>query len=273
MKKKWLFLVVMTVIVLFKGHFLFSTWRKNFEGLKNYQHKGPSLVQSVSSKTVRVTEASSKEVREPATTSRRKTSESKSPEFQNVIKAVDMYHQCRQSLNCSLEDTDSRAYDLALGADLRQKLQILNRRVAAMKLHGAELSELARALLNIPDGGVKAEALELMLSQPLQQEDLEVVGEAVFKDHDSHLLESGLRILARFLDQPEAPMVHAQIRECLLTGSLLVREVLAKNLKEFINHGSYQFYQKLSEDKRYDAPIRASLVSQLREWELEQSGG
>jgi hypothetical protein len=183
------------------------------------------------------------------------------------------YRHCYDEGGCASDESDPRAENFAMVKVLKQKLTLMNAQVNQWGWHSSELSQLARELITIDDGAIKEEALDLLLSQQPEPENVEAIAKGIFEYHDSNLVDQAVMEFQRHLYGEQAVLVHQSIRACLLIGSLLVRESVSANLGKFINPGSFQFYDDLSNDPAIDGPVRRNLKSTLVEYQLSQSGG
>jgi hypothetical protein len=91
--------------------------------------------------------------------------------------------------------------------------------------------------------------------------------------HDGNIVELAVTELKRYLNDENAIKIHWGLRDCLLTGSLLVREQLSTLLRPFINDGSVQFYRDLSQNPSLDREVRENLTSIIDEYLRQSSGG
>lgn len=206
--------------------------------------------------------------------SRSLASESKGLVLVNEVKdELTKYEKCQIDQICPSTETDSRSYEMDAIKPLLEKIKNLNEFIVKDHLRSKELSDLAQLLLKSNDGAMKEEALKLMLSQDPQDTNVKAVSEGVLEYYDSNLVDLAVSELSRHLVGSTAQEVHTALRNCLVTGSLLVRQSMSAKLGPFINQGSYQFYQNLSNKKGLDFPVHQNIQSQIREWELKQSGG
>lgn len=181
--------------------------------------------------------------------------------------------RCQMDGNCKVEGLDSRGEDRAPWQEFLGKLQHFNLELRENRQHRPEVAKFAQELLGVDDGSVKEEALKLMLSQDSEAGNVEAVVQSVLGYHDGNLIEDALEELQRHLLTDRAPQIHASLGATLLSGSLLVREALSEKITPFINRDSYDYYRELSKHPLLTPPLRQNLLSQLREWELQQTGG
>ncbi len=183
------------------------------------------------------------------------------------------YQKCYDEGGCVSDDSDARAEDFTNTKLLQQKLVQFSAQVQQRGWQSSEVSLLARELLNVDDGAIKEQALDLLLSQQPEPQNVDAIAHGIFEYHDSNLVERAVAEFQRHLEGDQAVLVHQSIRSCLLTGSLFVRESVSAKLGEFVNSGSYQFYLDLSNDPAIEGTVRRNLRSTLLEYQLSQSDG
>lgn len=156
---------------------------------------------------------------------------------------------------------------------LEGDLAKLNQFVLASGSQSFRLSETGRELLDYEDGSIKEKALQLLISQPEDVDNIDSVVKGVLDYHDAKLIPLAVTELQRYLGDQNAFKVHWGVRDCLLTGSLMVKEELSTILRPFINDGSIQFYRDLSLSPSLDKRIKENLISTIEEYQKQTSGG
>lgn len=156
---------------------------------------------------------------------------------------------------------------------LENEIAKLNLIVRSSNSTNPRLSETGRELLEYDDGAIKAQALSLLLSQPGEIENVDYVVKDILEYHDAKLVANAVAELQRYLTDQNAIKIHWGIRDCLLTGSLMVRDELSTLLQPFLNDGSIQFYRDLSQNPNLNKQIKENLISTIDEYQKQVSGG
>ena len=191
-----------------------------------------------------------------------------------IQREIGAYYACSNDDRClSAHDSDPREREFALVDPLIAKSQSLVAHLEKNPKESEELSQLARALLKITDGRLKAIALQLMLTQEVDPANVEAVGAYVLQYHDSNLIELGVRELSRHLQGREASEIQSFVVDVLKRGSLFVRRTLSEQILPLINEESYPHYEALLTEPSLDPQVRRHLKSSLEEWRMRVTRG
>lgn len=201
-----------------------------------------------------------------------------SPEFlehlQKVKISMDLYRQCLQGNTCSREEgSDPREGGFILSGQLAGQVRGLKNFKNELAFQAEGIRNLTIELLSIPDGAIKAAALELMQEIDTDENFATAILKGVLNYHDGNLIEDGIKVLERHLNSRAAHAIHESVGQTLKTGSFLVKQALSEQLIRFINEGSYPFYDGLSRDPHLDHKVRQNVESSLAEWRQRQDNG
>lgn len=193
--------------------------------------------------------------------------------LEQLRKDIAQFHQCLDQGQCEYEGNDPREEELVSSKNLSIAIDQFAKNVVKNQWKSSEISSLGRDLLKFDDGGIKEEALKLLLSQNPEHENVEAVVEGVLKYHDGNLVDQAIQELQRHLKGSEASLIHEGVKECLLTGSLLVKENLSGKMSQLMSPSSYVLYHELSNNPSLDRIVKRNLKSNLSEFEFNQNGG
>lgn len=175
---------------------------------------------------------------------------------------------CYQSQDCPFDQSDPRAYDLAVGKKLAEELNQAHQK----NKKDPKLEVIARELMKSEDGFVQEAALDILKEFPNGSENLESVAEGLTDSSNPLIVELSLPYLEQFLGSSNEPRVH-QLLNSLLTGAHLVSQSVSENILKFINTESYPYYLKKLSQMNPQTKAYQNLKSALKEFELQQSGG
>lgn len=188
---------------------------------------------------------------------------------------LDEIRACYQKDDCDYSQADPRAYDLAVGQDLKNKLQELKQQVIEENLDDPLIEQIALQYLAVPDGHVKEAALDLLLTQDPSETGLEIVLDEVFGFYDSRLVAGGISYINNFSNlSPELELrISVVVRKAITQGSPNLAREITKNLLSLLNDSNYQQYQamlaELSPRSREFRQVQAA----LSEFSRRRQGG
>jgi hypothetical protein len=171
---------------------------------------------------------------------------------------------------CAYPETDPRAYDFALGQDLRNTLLGMAKVALEQSVASEELSAIGREYLDNLDGHVQEAALALLATQPTSRENLQAILQFVIGGFDAQLVPLALRELARYGQQAEMELIDNAFAQAMLTGAPFVANLLSRGILPFLHDGNLRFYRELDERLPVGSVFRANLENALRAY--QQSG-
>jgi hypothetical protein len=124
------------------------------------------------------------------------------------------------------------------------------------------VSEVARRYLSFKDGHIKEAALMLISTQPPSDINLESVLADVISFHSAPLADLGLLELSKYETSVWRSRIDENFIKNLNTGSLVVRQLLAKRLSQFItseNRDMYREFASTTKDSKVKKYIEAAL--------------
>jgi hypothetical protein len=181
--------------------------------------------------------------------------------FNKKSQELKTIYNCYKLRDCDLPKTDPRAYDLAVGLKLKQKLYEIYNNMTEPDYDNENISRIAREYLSIADGHVKEAALVLMGTQPPSRENLESLIKDVFNFHDSTLINMAFSEIEKYKDAADRIYIEEAILENLSKGSILVREALSKNISQIITSENKNKFLRLIEGLPKDSIIYRNIMN------------
>ncbi|OUR96748.1 hypothetical protein A9Q84_10430 [Halobacteriovorax marinus] len=185
-----------------------------------------------------------------------------SVELGQKLKQLDDLENCLDSRKCGFSNSDSREYDLEVGRAIKVELEKLYEYISDEEIEDEWVSELGRRYIQFEDGHIKEAALMLLSTQAPSDKNLEVVLSEVISFHSAPLVELGLLELTKY----KTPVWNRRIDESFMknlnSGSLVVRQLLAKKISQFLtndNRAMYKEFAATTNDSKVKRYIEAAL--------------
>jgi len=185
-----------------------------------------------------------------------------SEELGPKLKKLNDLENCLDSRKCGFSKNDSREYDLAVGRAIKREIEDLYELVSDEEIEDEWVSEVARRYLSFKDGHIKEAALMLISTQPPGDENLEAVLDNVISFHSAPLAELGLLELSKYETPAWKSRIDKNFIKNLKSGSLVVRQLLARRLSQFItseNRDMYREFASTTKDSKVKSYIEAAL--------------
>ncbi len=164
---------------------------------------------------------------------------------------------------CEFSSADSREYDLSVGQSLKKELLNFYEEVLTNEIVDERVSSIARDFLKISNGHVKEAALLLISTQGPSQENLDSIVNNVLEYHDANLVGLALMELEKYKDDQYEVSIKESFVNNFTTGSLMVKEALAKGLYRFVNEDSRNVYGDILESLPKGSRVRRNLKASL----------
>ncbi|WP_127716980.1 hypothetical protein [Halobacteriovorax sp. HLS] len=191
------------------------------------------------------------------------------PKFEDLLskksRTIDHLRSCFESRSCGFSKTDSRAYDLNLAQAIKRELNHLYEFVLENEIEDDRISSLARGYLKISDGHVKEAALMLLSTQKPSSENLESILEQTISYHSAPLVELAMIELSKYKTSEWQERIDNNFIENLKTGSVIVRQVLAKNIATFLNEENRLKYKSFIKNYTSDSKVRKFILASLED--------
>lgn len=178
------------------------------------------------------------------------------------VEELNRLKQCSEG-NCIYPRTDARSYDFALAQDIKQTLFRFSEWVRNEKLESREAGEVAREFLAFDDGFVQSAALDLMSTQPPNQDNRDAILHEVIDGHDSELIEQAMLELERYTASDDRRIINQAFGKALMTGAPYVARAVSANIGPFVDARSFHFFEsvlsQLPENSIYAEKLESSL--------------
>ncbi len=175
--------------------------------------------------------------------------------------------KCYEQLNCPFSQSDSRAYDLAVGKKLKEKINEISEYVEEANIEDERIAALARKYLSVEDGHVKEAALLLLSTQPTSEDNLNSILDEVIDYHDSALLPVAFLEFEKYENESDRQMIEESLFKNMKSGSILVREGISKNLLTMINERNKEKVVMFMQSLPSDSNMRRNLQNSIERYE------
>jgi hypothetical protein len=179
------------------------------------------------------------------------------------IKKISHLHSCFSSRNCGFSKGDSRSYDLDLGKAIKRELEELYEEVVDREVVSAKISSLGREFLKSSDGHIKEAALMLLSTQEPSSDNLNTILEEAISFHSAPLAELAIIELSKYKKEEWQESIDQSFLSNLKTGSVIVRQTLAKNISKFLNEANESKYKDFIENESNDSKIKKYIAASL----------
>ena len=179
------------------------------------------------------------------------------------VRSVTHLHTCYKSRNCGFSNGDSRSYDLDLGKAIKRELEELYEEVLDRELESEKISSLGREFLQSSDGHIKEAALMLLSTQSASTKNLNTILEEAISFHSAPLAELAIIELSKYKKEEWRESIDETFLENLKTGSLIVRQTLAKNISSILNAANKDKFKDFIENVTTDSKIKKYIAASL----------
>lgn len=186
-----------------------------------------------------------------------------------ALRTIRQLQRCYDSRTCPYDDSDPRAYELALGRDLASHLRSFHR---DFKQDQKLITSLAKEFIQSGDGFVQEEALRMFAELPTSADNLDAITQNLASTPDPSLIKQALPEMQRYLGSPLEPKVHAFLSGTLATGAHFASETVSESITPFLTPKSLPTYQKTLNTLPPNARAAHNLGSALREYRRLQTG-
>lgn len=175
-------------------------------------------------------------------------------------------NNCYKKQNCNYSSRDPKEYSIEVGQDLRRELLNLLDRVETQELEGDAISEIGREYIQNQDGYVKEAALLLLSTQAPSRANLMSIVEHVLDYHNTDLVELALIELEKYELNDDKQYIYDAIKKNLMTGSIISRERISREIYSFISEDTYHVYLEVSKSLSRGSIVRKNLEAALEQY-------
>lgn len=186
--------------------------------------------------------------------------------YMTKIESLKRLVTCYES-NCDFADGDPREYDLSVGRELKKEMMDLYEDVLKKEIVDKSIEKTAIEFLAISDGHVKEAALLLLSTQPPSQDALDAIINDVLDYHDPNLIGLTLMELEKYKDEAYKVQIRESFLKNFKSGSLLVREALAKGLYRFVSEDTRSQFENIMESLPKNSKVRNNIKYSLERFD------
>lgn len=179
------------------------------------------------------------------------------------IKSITHLNSCYMSRNCGFSKGDSRSYDLDLGKAIKRELEELYEEVEDREIESQMISNLGREFMKSSDGHIKEAALMLLSTQAPNSDNLNTILEEAISFHSAPLAELAIVELSKYKKEEWKESIDESFLENLKTGSVIVRQTLAKHISKFLDSTNKVKYKDFIENESSDSRIKKFIAASL----------
>jgi hypothetical protein len=182
----------------------------------------------------------------------------------------DLQH-CNKTDTCPVDNSDPRASDLLLGQQITDKLTQYTELHLENDYFDEEAAEMARDFINNPDGFVQEAALDLMSAMPPSPENAQALLDMLSDSYDAKIMNQAMKELERYPEYTQ--QIDQLFAQSLQTGSFYVAQEIALNILPYLNDSNLQTYIDIANKLPQNSKRADALWSNIKEYQLRQTGG
>lgn len=198
--------------------------------------------------------------------------EEKNSEISKVVSEVNQIESCYQTGTCSYPQTDPKSYHFAVSHALANKIALFSKQFGQDPAAQNELRQVARKAVKIDDGFVQSAALSIFKDLPIDQENLQAIGEGMQTNSDPLVAEQALGELQRYMGTPQEAKMQ-EIVQGMVSGAHFASQKVGENILSFINDQNFPSYKQLQQQLPAQSRIARDLATALKEYRRQRSGG
>lgn len=177
------------------------------------------------------------------------------------------FKKCIQSQNCDYPQDDPRSYELEIYKAMNQHLKNVDVLSSKMK------EKILMSAAKVSDGYVKETVLKKLLADQIYSPDWrDIILDEYISQYNSRLIPEAIEYLKLNSSEADKIIINQRIAEAIATGSPMVANALAENLKIILDKNSVEFYKSYLSNLQ-EGPIKKNLARELNDFELHSSAG
>ncbi|MBT5230948.1 MAG: hypothetical protein HOM11_11815 [Methylococcales bacterium] len=193
------------------------------------------------------------------------------PKQAMILSHMAAIEHCEANNECPFADTDPKSVYFAVGMALKKDIQLLT-------LHASEqpnliLLETAKTYFVYQNDHVREAALNLMATQPPDQDNVPVLLEGLAQSHDANIYRMALVEFQRYPDQNSQQHIHAFLSDTLSTGGIFAKRTIANNLLPLLSTRNIDRYRAVLTQLSADQSHSRALKQIIEEFDRQQTGG
>lgn len=260
MKKFDYFLILLAATLIYLGYSFSLRFSNNADDVSE-KHKN-----------IYVKKLSKNRDRIPSQNLSQKTSEDQEKQKNNDIEKeyINKYvgfKKCIQSQDCDYPQDDPRSYELEIYKAMNQHLKNVDVLSSKMK------EKILMSAAKVSDGYVKETVLKKLLADQIYSPDWrDVILDEYISQYNSKLIPDAIEYLKVNSSEADKIIINQRIAEAIATGSPMVANALAENLKIILDKNSVEFYKSYLSNLQ-EGPIKKNLAREINDFELHSSAG
>lgn len=183
------------------------------------------------------------------------------------VPALRLLKSCYFADSCGFPQTDNLSSHFAASKAIADRLALLSTNGDV-----AQSGALAREFLAFPDGHVQAAALALAARLPPDSGTVNAAVSALSDSYDEQLFRQALPVLQQWQQLGMSSGFDDMLATTLHTGGVHAAQVVAENLRPFLNDGNIGRFESVLKTLQPGAR-EAALRQSLRDYRLLSAGG
>lgn len=185
----------------------------------------------------------------------------------DYIKTLVGFNNCIKSQDCDYPQDDPRSYELEI-------YKAMNEHIKKVDILSTSLKErVLMSAAKVSDGYVKETVLKKLLAEQIYSDKWrDVILNEYISHYNARLIPDAIEYLKSNSSESDRIIINQRIAEELATGSPMVANALAENLKVLLDKNSVQFYKNYLSNLQ-EGPIKKSLAREINDFELLSSAG